>query len=72
MPTPPTILVERTVWHPDPKRRVATVELEGHAAPLELREGDSVGVLVVHEVKPSAVVFLMGGEELQRKVGVRD
>ncbi len=61
--------MERTTWHPTPERRAARVVVEGFADPLELREGDAVGVLVVSEIQPSGVVFLHGGTKLRRKVG---
>jgi len=61
--------VERTVWHPSPERRSARVVVEGFPEPLELKEGDAVGVLVVAEIQPSAVVFLHGGARLRRPVG---
>jgi hypothetical protein len=69
IPAPPRIEVERTRWHPTPERRVALVRVEGHKDALELREGDAVGTLVVAEIEPSGVVFLHGGERLQRRVG---
>lgn len=65
----PGISVLRTVWHPRPERRSARVEVEGHSEVLELREGDVVGVLVVSEIQPSAVVFLHGGARLRRPIG---
>jgi len=61
--------VERTSWHPKPERRVAWVRLEGSSAVREVREGDALGTLVVKEIRPSAVVFLHGAEQLQRRVG---
>ena len=67
----PQIFVERTVWHPTASRREATVQVEGFAEPLSLREGDAVGVLVVSKIEPSAVVFLHGTRELRRRVGSR-
>ncbi|MBW2395193.1 MAG: hypothetical protein JRG95_13065, partial [Deltaproteobacteria bacterium] len=69
IPPPPIVHVARTVWHPSPDRRSARVEVEGFAEPLELKEGDAVGVLVVAEIQPSAVVFLHGGARLRRAVG---
>jgi len=66
---PPKVTVRKTIWHPTPERRVAEIEVEGRKGPLELREGDAVGTLVVSEIQPSGVVFLHGGEELHQKVG---
>ena len=65
----PEVTVRKTYWHPNPERRVAEVEVEGHKGALELHEGDAVGTLVISEIQPSGVVFLHGGERLQRKVG---
>ena len=61
--------VKKIIWHPTSGRRVAEIEVEGHKGPLELHEGDAVGTLVVSEIRPSAVVFLHGGERVQHKVG---
>ena len=69
VPPPPVVHVAGTIWHPSPDRRSARVEVEGFAEPLELREGDAVGVLVVAEIQPSAVVFLHGSTRLRRSVG---
>jgi hypothetical protein len=65
----PKLMVAGTSWHPRAERRTATVELEGRADPLELHEGDAVGSLVVREIQPSGVVFLLGDVELRRRVG---
>lgn len=65
---PPKVTVQKTVWHPEPERRVARIEVEGRKGPIELHEGDAVGTLVVAEIQPSGVVFLHGGERLLRKV----
>ena len=68
-PSAPTVQVERTSWHPKPERRVAWLRVEGSAAMREVHEGDALGTLVVKEIRPSAVVFLHGTDELQRRVG---
>jgi hypothetical protein len=68
-PSAPEVQVERTSWHPKPERRVAWVRLEGSVAAREVHEGDALGTLVVKEIRPSAVVFLHGTAELQRRVG---
>lgn len=70
-PSAPRVQVERTSWHPKPERRVAWVLLEGASTVRELHEGDVLGTLVVKEIRPSAVVFLDGSKELQRRVGER-
>lgn len=70
-PRLPPIVVTRTVWHPEPGRREAVVELEGRAEPLRLREGDAVGTLVVGEIEPSGVLFLRDGVEIHARVGGR-
>jgi hypothetical protein len=68
-PSAPAVQVERTSWHPKPGRRVAWVRLEGSSVVREVHEGDALGTLVVKEIRPSAVVFLHGAEQLQRRVG---
>jgi len=65
----PELTVAGTVWHPDPGRRTARVELAGRGEPLTLREGDAVGSLVVKGIEPSGVVFRMGEVEVRRRVG---
>ena len=68
-PSAPDVQVERTSWHPKPERRVAWVRLEGFSAVREVHEGDALGTLLVKEIRPSAVVFLNGTKQLQRRVG---
>jgi len=63
------MVVESTRWHPASEKRSARVRVQGRKDPLELREGDAVGVLVVSEIQPSGVVFLYGGREIRRGVG---
>jgi hypothetical protein len=70
-PAGPNLLVSSTVWHPQHDRRSAMVSLEGLPA-RELREGDSIGSLVVSEIGPSSVTFLNDGAPLKRRVGARD
>jgi len=65
----PRIVVERTLWHPTPGRRLAYLHVEGRAGGVELREGDAVGDAVVQQIDPSAVVFLHRGVEIRRRVG---
>ncbi len=67
----PDLIVATTTWHPDPTLRSARIELQGRADPVELRHGDAVGPLVVHEIQPSAVVFRLGEVEVVRRVGQR-
>ena len=66
---PPEVLVLGTVWHPDPKRRRATVRLRGQGPTVVLREGDALGTLVVAKIEPSGVVFLHEGQRLRQAVG---
>lgn len=66
IPPAPTVAVWEIVWHPDPKRRVATVKVEGRDAPLRLHEGDAVGTLVVAEIDPGAVIFLDGTARVRK------
>jgi hypothetical protein len=68
-PTAPDVQVDRISWHPKSERRLAWVRLEGSAATREVHEGDALGTLVVKEIRPSAVVFLHGVEQMQRRVG---
>jgi FHA domain-containing protein len=70
-PPPPRVSVLRTVWHPLPERRTARVSIEGRGAPLELREGDAVGELVVSRIEPAGVVFEQGGREWRERVAPR-
>ncbi|MDJ0786740.1 MAG: hypothetical protein QNK05_08015 [Myxococcota bacterium] len=65
----PELQIERTVWHPSPDRRSARVRVEGRDEPVELREGDAVGNVVVGEIQPSGVVFLQSGMEFRKAVG---
>lgn len=65
----PTVKVTKTIWHPRPERRSAVVEIEGSPASRNLREGDTVGDLVLTEIKPSGVVFDYQGVELVRRIG---
>lgn len=62
--------VVRTAWHPMPDKRSARIQVgDSDAAPLELREGDAVGGLVILEITPSAVLFQAGDVEVRRRVG---
>ncbi len=69
LPRAPKVTIERTVWHPTADRRSARVLVDGMKGPLELKEGDAVGVLVVSEINPSSVVFLHGANRIKRSVG---
>jgi len=71
LPPPPKVYVSRTVWHPDPSRRTAYVEFEGRDEIVALREGESIGPLVVTEIAPTGVSFDNHGSELTRRVGAR-
>jgi hypothetical protein len=66
----PELWVERTQWHPTPAKRSALVRV-GADETREVREGDSVGGLVVKEIRPSGVLFLRDGAEFKRAVGER-
>jgi hypothetical protein len=63
----PSVRVEQTRWHPDPTRRTALLEVDGGSQ--EVREGDSLGALVVTKIEPSGVVFTEDGVELRRRIG---
>lgn len=56
----PDILVQSVRWHPTPERRVATVQLE-EAGPLEIREGDIVGGVLVRAIRPATVEVELEG-----------
>jgi len=64
----PRVVVDRTVWHPHAERRLAILEVEGRADPVELREGDAVGDLVVRQIDPGGVVFLHRGIEIRHRI----
>jgi hypothetical protein len=65
----PELIVKRTVWHPDSKRRVAVIQVVGHSGLLDLREGDSIEGLTIVEITPSGVNFDHGGVELYKRLG---
>jgi hypothetical protein len=67
----PSVVVQRTIWHPDSSQRTAEVRLKGEPTPLTLREGDAVGTLVVLRIEPSGVVFLNDRVEIHQRIGVR-
>jgi hypothetical protein len=71
LPPPPKVYVSRTVWHPDPSRRIAYVEFEERDEIVALREGESIGPLLVTEIAPTGVSFDNRGSELTRRVGAR-
>jgi hypothetical protein len=66
----PTLRVTRTIWHPDPDRRVAVVQLLGRP-PQRLAEGDVVAGFAVVQIGLSDVEFERDGVVLQRRVGAR-
>ncbi len=63
------LTVIRTSWHPTADRRSAKIRLEEKNELVTLREGDSVGGMVIHEISPSAVVFSAGEVQIRRRVG---
>jgi len=65
----PALTLERTIWHPDPSRRLAIVKLLDSEEPLQLKEGDAIGPLVVKSIKPSSVVFDHDGIQVTYTVG---
>ena len=65
----PDITVLRTAWHPNAERRSTRIRLEATDEILTLREGDSIGGLVIQEISPSAVLFNAGDVEIRRRVG---
>jgi hypothetical protein len=71
-PAAPEVRVEKTVWHPDPKRREAVVSVTGRDGVVRVQEGDTVGLLVVSEIQPTGVRFTHQGVPLERRVGDSD
>jgi hypothetical protein len=65
----PSLRVESTVWHPLAERRVAVIEFDRTAERREIREGDSVGPLVVSKIEPSGIIFVHDGVEMRRRIG---
>ncbi len=65
----PEISIDKTIWHPDIERRSAIVELEESGESLELREGDAIGPLVIEAIRPSGVLFIHDGVEIEYRVG---
>jgi hypothetical protein len=65
----PLISVGKTIWHPDVDRRSAIVELMESGETLTLKEGDAIGPLVIETIKPSGVLFLHDGVEIEYRVG---
>jgi hypothetical protein len=65
----PLISVGKTVWHPDADRRSAIVELTESGESLQLKEGDAIGPLVIETIKPSGVLFIHDGVEIEYRVG---
>jgi len=67
----PGVVVSKTIWHPVPERRVAVLDFDDRASPIELREGDAYGSLVVSRISPTAVTFDHEGVQFDRRVGER-
>jgi hypothetical protein len=65
----PDLTVIRTSWHPTADRRSAKIRLEEKNELVTLREGDTVGGMVIHEISPSAVIFTAGEVQIRRRVG---
>jgi hypothetical protein len=65
----PLISVYKTIWHPDVDRRVAIVELTESGEQLSLKQGDAVGPLVIETIRPSGVLFVHDGVEVEYRVG---
>ena len=65
----PLLSVDQTIWHPNPDRRLAIVELVDSGDALRLKEGDVVGPLVIWEIRPGGVLFNHDGVEIEYRVG---
>lgn len=63
------VAVVKTVWHPSPDRRIASLKISGESSGREVREGDVVEGLSVREIKLSGVVFEREGVTVERRVG---
>jgi hypothetical protein len=55
----PNLVVSSVRWHPDPKRREATVEVDGAVA-ISAKEGDLVGGALLAKIGPGEVEFRVG------------
>jgi hypothetical protein len=55
----PELAVANVRWHPDPKRREASVEVDGAVA-INAREGDLVGGALLSRISPGEVEFRVG------------
>jgi len=65
----PDVEVVSTVWHPDPTRRVARLEVNGGEL-IEFHEGDTIaGGLVVTEIKLSGVTLKHDDVTISKRVG---
>lgn len=67
----PEVWVDRTQWHPTPEKRRAWIRVGAGAPQQEAAEGDAIDGVVVHEIKPSAVILRHAGDEWRRGVGSR-
>jgi len=63
------VVVLRTVWHPEPDRRVAHVSTRGDDAVVIVKEGETFGALTVDEIRLSEVVFEGDAGRVKRRVG---
>jgi hypothetical protein len=63
------VKVLKTVWHPTPARRSASLALSSRAQPVEVRETDRIEGYRVEEITPSKVVLSRGDVTLTRRVG---
>jgi hypothetical protein len=67
----PDVRVSRTVWHPVADRRLAFVDLQGGGSPVRVREGDTLGPLLVRKIEPSGVIFEQDGVEVRHAINGR-
>lgn len=65
----PLLSIDKTIWHPDADRRLAIVELTESGEELRLKEGDAVGPLVIKSIRPSGVLFVHDGVQIEYRVG---
>jgi uncharacterized protein (UPF0248 family) len=63
------VFVVKTVWHPKPERRSASLRVSDRAELVEVREQDVVEGYVVREITPSSVVLVRDDVVVTHRVG---
>lgn len=65
---PPEIVVREIIWHPNPARRIAVVELDGVESD-RLAEGDEIAGFTIAEIGLSDVELVRDGVTTKRRIG---